>query len=368
MMTATAFAPQVATDLFDLANNENPLGPSPAVIEAISNAAAQVHRYPDNSGLPLREALANHYQLNPNQLLLGNGSNELIDLIARQWATPGSEVIIPSPSFLPYGSCAMRTGAQIIRTGLLDWQFDLETVLEMISDKTALVILANPNNPTGMQLDQERFEQWLNAIPEHILVVLDEAYAEFTDGKTQGPRLLPQRENLLILRTFSKAYGLAGLRIGYAMGQSEVIAKLQSQCQQFHVNRIAQAAALAALGDQEHLKHIVQNNRICRQKLSVGLGDSGIGHLPSSTNFILLHCGRSRETTEALQAYGLMVKPLERFGLPECIRVSIGLPDTIERLLSALRDIQHKHAWFPVSKKTACAPPQPNFGDKLWRY
>lgn len=362
-MRAPAFAPQIATDIVDLANNENPWGPSPAAIEAIHRAAAQAHRYPGITGLPLREALAEHYRLNANQIMLGNGSNELIDLIARQWATPGSEVIVPSPSFLPYGSCATRAGAQVIRTGLIDWQFDLEAASEMIGDKTSLIILANPNNPTGTQLDRERLEAWLRVIPEPILVVLDEAYAEYGSDRAQGLRLLSQRENLLVLRTFSKAYGLAGLRIGYAMGQPEVIAKLQSQRQQFHVNRIAQAAAMAALIDQAHLNRGLQNNLICRQRLCAGLSDLGIGHVPSFANFVMLHCGRSDATTEALQVCGLMVKSLERFGLHEFIRISIGLPETIEQLLIALKDIQHQQPWFPVSENTAITPPQPYF----WR-
>ena len=366
-MTTPALASQITTELFDLANNENPWGPSPAVIEAIQRTAAQAHHYPDTTGLPLREALAEHYHLDANQLMLGNGSNELIDLVARQWATPGAEVIVPSPSFLPYGSCAIRSGAKVIRTGLSNWQFDLGAALEMISDKTSLVILANPNNPTGRQLEREALEQWLSAIPEHILVVLDEAYAEYSGDQALGLRLITQRENLLVLRTFSKAYALAGLRIGYAMGQPKTIAKLQGQRQQYHVNRTAQAAAMAALMDQEHLNRNLQNNLICRQKLCAGLRDLGIGHLPSMTNFILLHCGRSSAAAEALQLYGMMVKPLERFGLHEFIRVSIGRPETIEQLLIALKDIQHKQPWFPVAENTAIAPPQPNSGEKLWR-
>ncbi len=362
MTRAAAFAPRLVTDLIDLANNENPLGPSPAAIEAIQREAAQVHRYPDHGGLPLRQTLAAKYQLSPEQIMLGNGSNELIDLIARQWARPGAEVIIPSPAFLPYGSTASRAGARVIRTGLSNWQFDLKAALAMISEKTSLIILANPNNPTGLQLDREEIAEWLSDIPEQILVVLDAAYAEYSSDPEQSLKLLRQRENLLVLRTFSKAYGLAGLRIGYALGHPAVITQLASQRQQFHVNRLAQAAALAALMDQEHLRRGVQGTLKGRQKLCSGLRDLGIAHLPSETNFILLHCGRSNVTAETLLAHGLLVKPLDRFGLDEFIRVTIGSPEAIERLLNALKELQQQ-PWFPLAENSANVPPQPCSGE-----
>jgi histidinol-phosphate aminotransferase len=251
---------------------------------------------------------------------------------------------------------------------LKDWQLDLEAALEMVSAKTSLIILANPNNPTGLQISRETLEEFLRAVPEHVLVVLDEAYAEYSSDQNLGLTLLKQHQNLLVLRTFSKAYGLAGLRIGYAIGQPSVIAALQGQRQQYHVNRIAQAAALAALTDQVHLRRGLQNNLICRQKFCAGLDLSGIGHLPSFANFVLVYCGRSSAAAEALQAYGLMVKPLERFGLPEFIRISIGLPEVIDHLLTALKTIQREQSWFPVWENAAIAPPQPSSGEKLWRF
>ncbi|MBW2476098.1 MAG: histidinol-phosphate transaminase [Deltaproteobacteria bacterium] len=370
MMAATDLVPRVenAAYVVDLANNENLMGPSPLAIEAIQREAAQVYRYPDIDGTPLLDALAEHYETETEHFMLGNGSNELIDLIARQWARPGTEVIVPSPSFLPYGSASQRAGAKIIRTGLRDWHFDLDAVVDMICEKTSLIILGNPNNPTGTEIDRGTLEHWLATIPEDILVVLDEAYAEYSSDQGLGLALLKQRENLIVLRTFSKAYGLAGLRIGYAIGSPDLIRIVQSQRQQFNVNRLAHTAALAALKDQDYLLRVLRNNVVFKRILYAGLSDLRIAHVPSFTNFILLYCGYALATSEALKTYRLLVKPLERFGLHEFIRVTIGPPETIERLLIALKEIQSEQSWFPVSECPVSVPKQPCSGEKLWRY
>jgi histidinol-phosphate aminotransferase len=325
-----------------LASNENPYGPSPNAIAAVSGAALQLHRYPDPRGHELREALAAHHAVQPEEVCLGNGSNELIDLICRVFATRGEHAIFGHPSFPCYriGSMAqeLRFTAVPLRENL---HWNVDDLLDAVRPETKLLFVSNPNNPTGSYIANDDLARLLGSLPERVLAVVDEAYFEYADASDFAPAtsLRDIRERLAILRTFSKAYGLAALRVGYALGGSEFVASLNRLRAPFNVNTAGQVAAKAALADRAHLQSSVEATIRERTSLSDSLRDLGLDVAPSQANFVLVDVRKpGRAIYEALLREGIIVRAMAE-PLGSFIRVTVGRPEENARLLQYLEGV-----------------------------
>jgi len=330
------------SDVVKLASNENPYGPSPRAIEALNEAARRLHRYPDPRGHDLRHALAAHHDVSAAELCLGNGSNELIDLICRVCASRGEHVVFGHPSFPCYriGSVAqeLRFTAVALRDHL---RWNVDDLLSAVTPETKLLFVANPNNPTGSIIGRAELERLLRTLPEHVLAVVDEAYVEYADAAGFAPatELRDARGRLAILRTFSKAYGLAALRIGYSIGTAELTSLLNRLRAPFNVGTAGQLAAIAALEDRAHLQHVVDATIRDRARLTEDLATMGLEVVPSQGNFVLVDVGRpGRAVYEALLAEGVIVRPMPA-PLETRVRVTVGLPDENDRFLRALRRV-----------------------------
>ena len=325
-------------DVVDLSANENPFGPSPHALAAIVDAANQAHRYPERSCTALKVALANRLSIESDQVVLGNGSAELIDAIARATLHPGDEAVVGTPSFPAYRACIARAGAEVVAVPLQNGAEDLDGIAARVGERTRLVILANPNNPTGGTFDASNWEEFIAEIPPHTVVVVDEAYYEYV-SRPDFPAVVEQvdrRQNVVVLRSFSKAYGLAGLRIGYGITAPPLRQRIEKQLQNFNTNRVAQAAALAALCDEDHLAHCVAMNAAGRDYLHRELTAMGLSVSPSQANFLLIQMPKELEMPDRLRQRGVLVKALEGFGLRDAIRVTVGRPEENERFLQAL--------------------------------
>ncbi len=329
-------------DVVKLASNENPYGPSPMAIEALSAAALRLERYPDPRGHDLREALAAHHGVLPGQLCLGNGSNELIDLICRVFASRGEHVVFGHPSFPCYRIASVAQELRFTPVPLrddLDWNVD--DLLAAVTPETKLLFVSNPNNPTGSYIAKGELERLLRLLPERVLAVVDEAYVEYADAEDFIPAidLRQTRERLTILRTFSKAYGLAALRVGYAIGTSELVADLNRLRAPFNVGTLGQVAAKAALGDQVHLRVGVEATLRERGKLNEALEGAGLRVAPSQANFVLVELEKpGRAVYEDLLREGVIVRPMQA-PLQSWIRVTVGKPEENERFLQSLRRV-----------------------------
>jgi histidinol-phosphate aminotransferase len=325
-----------------LASNENPYGPSPKAIAAVSGAALQLHRYPDPRGYELREALAAHHSVPPEEVCLGNGSNELIDLICRVFANRGEHAIFGHPSFPCYriGSVAqeLRFTAVPLRENL---HWNVDDLLDAVRPDTKLLFVSNPNNPTGSYIANEDLARLLGSLPEHVLAVIDEAYFEYADASDFVPatRLRHTRERLAILRTFSKAYGLAALRVGYVLGSTELVAGLNRLRAPFNVNTAGQVAAKAALADRAHLRSCVEATIRDRTSLSESLCALGLDVAPSQANFVLVDVRKpGRAIYEALLLEGIIVRAMPE-PLGSFIRVTVGRPEENARFLQSLEGV-----------------------------
>jgi histidinol-phosphate aminotransferase len=329
-------------DVVKLASNENPYGPSPKAIDAVSGDALQLHRYPDPRGHDLRQALANHHGVPAEQLCLGNGSNELIDLICRVTASRGEHAVFGHPSFPCYriGSVAQELSfAAVPLRDHLHWNVD--DLLDAVTPKTKLLFIPNPNNPTGSYIARGELERLLLSLPERVLAVIDEAYFEYADAEDFAPatELRNTRERLAILRTFSKAYGLAGLRVGYAIGTPELVTTLNRLRAPFNVGTPGHVAAQAALADDAHLRTTVAATVRDRAKLANALEADGLQVAPSQANFVLVDLQRpGRAVYEALLREGVIVRAM-RAPLQSWIRVTVGKPEENERFLRSLRRV-----------------------------
>jgi len=322
------------SQLVKLASNENPLGPSPKAIEAMRACASEMHLYPDGGCFYLRQGVASHWGVKPEELIFGAGSNEIIELLGHVFLEPGTNIVMSEQAFIIYHLIAAGWGAETRFVPSQNFAHDLDAMLTQIDEQTRIVFVANPNNPTGTVLPREAVEAFVAAVPEHVLVVLDEAYIELIDAKDQ-PAPAPRR-NLMRLRTFSKSYGLAGLRIGYGMGHPEVIQWLEKFRQPFNVTAMAQQAALAALSDYEHLENMIRVTRDGLEAFTTFSESIGIEMVPSVANFVLLKTGDGRVVFEQLKNRGVIVRPMDGYGLPEYIRVSIGLQADNEAFFNAL--------------------------------
>ncbi len=326
------------SDSIKLASNENPLGPSPRAIRAVLDAASQMHRYPDGAAFYLRRALAQKLGVSPDTILFGNGSNEVIELAGRTFLRPGDEAVMAEQTFVIYRSIVQAVGATPREVPLRHYTHDLEAIAETIGPRTRMVFLANPNNPTGTIFKDRAWRDFLAAVPQRVVIVMDEAYAEYVEDP-EYPRSLEDDTAghiLLTLRTFSKIYGLAALRIGYGVALPEVIDLMNRVRQPFNVSSIAQVAALAALEDDEHVEASRRVNRDGMRYLEAEFDRLGLARVPSWANFLLVEVGNGARMYEQLLRQGVIVRPMGFYGFPDHVRVTIGTRAENERFVAAL--------------------------------
>lgn len=334
--------------LIRLDSNENPFGPSPRAIEAMRAALTTVHAYPDDDCIELRRKLATQHDLAPEQVLVTAGSTALLSLLCTTLLVPGLNAVTSERSFIVYSMAVHATGAQLIETPMRDDAFDLEAILGAIDGNTRLVFLANPNNPTGTMLDTNAVDKFLSRVPGHVVVVLDEAYYEFAkhlaaSRKVAHPSSLEYVQrgaSVVVLRTFSKVHGLAGLRVGYGLGPAELLTYCARMRNTFSVASVAQSAATAALDDRNYIDRVVASNTAQAEVLANGLSALGYRVVPTFANF--LYCDVAEDAAsfaERLLNEGVSVRPLRAWGAPNCIRVSIGTPEQNQFLLNAARKV-----------------------------
>ena len=325
-----------------LASNENPLGLPPSAQRAMIEAAGTLARYPDPNGFDLKAALAEHYQVPASWLTLGNGSNDLLELASLAFLAPGSSCVYAQHAFTVYRLATQARGARHLMVPALDYGHDLDAMLAAVDADTRLLFVANPNNPTGTFLPSARVEAFLAAVHaahgERVTVVLDEAYNEYLDPELRfdSSAWVRRFPNLIVVRTFSKAYGLAGLRVGFAMAQPRLTDLLNRVRQPFNVNTLAQAAAIAALHDQEFLQRAYETNKAGKLQLAEAFDKLGLQYVPSYGNFVLLQVGDAARVNLELLKRGVIVRPVAGDGLPEWLRVSIGLAQENARFIEAL--------------------------------
>ena len=329
------------TELTKLASNENALGPSPLAIDVIRQEASRVHLYPDGGSLLLRKALAAHLELHEENIITANGSNECIELLARAFLFAGANVVVSEQAFLIYALIAQALQADVIRVPMRNFTHNLAAMAAAITPETGLVFVGNPNNPTGTMVSPDELCAFFEAVPAEVPVVVDEAYIELVPIKEQPQTLahVRQRPNLFLLRTFSKAYGLAGLRVGYIVGPKESIGYINRIRQPFNVNTLAQIAARSALQDHQHLERTRTMVRKGYAFLTQSLERLGVEYVPSVTNFLLVNVGNARRTFEAMLKHRMIVRPMDAYGLKEYIRVTIGTDDENERFVSLLTSL-----------------------------
>ncbi|MCW2284110.1 histidinol-phosphate aminotransferase [Rhodoblastus acidophilus] len=327
----------------DVSANENPYGPSPLVVEAVVAAAAGAHLYPDGPGDALRNALARRFGVGPQTIVLGNGSTEILEMTARAILAPGKEAIIGWPSFPTYRAMVRRVGAREILVPLVEHDYDLDAIAERISPDTGLVVLGNPNNPTGRVFGKLAFARLLERLPPHAVLCLDEAYCDYASADDFPDSLATVRagRSVVVVRTFSKAFGMAGLRIGYALAPPDLAKRIDGFRQRFNTSSIAQGAALAALEDYDHVARSAALNVSAREKLCADLAELGLAFVKNSdANFVMIDVGDGVAIAAELKKSGVRVKSLEAIGLPACIRVSVGTPEQNERVVETLAWLQ----------------------------
>lgn len=328
-----------------LASNENPVGPSPAVVEAIMQNAQNINRYPDGGSYYLKSALSGFLKVSPEEIVIGNGSNEIIELCLRAFVRPDDETVSASGAFLVYDLATRVIGGRAVQVPMKDFTHDLKKMGRAITPKTKVVLISNPNNPTGTAVSAGELESFMESTPRGVMVVIDEAYFEYVRWKNfpDSLSLLSRYDNLLVIRTFSKAYGLAGLRIGYGVANKKVVTIMNKIRQPFNVNYMAQVAALAALKDQEHISRVVTLCQKEKKRIEEFLTRMGLVYVPSKTNFILVKVGGDgRKVYTDLLKRGVIVRAMNAYGFDEYIRVTVGLPEENDRFLSELSSVLGK--------------------------
>lgn len=327
--------------LIKLASNENNLGPSPKAIQAMREAAPLMHLYPDGGNFYLRKALAQKLGITPDMLIFGNGSNELIEFLGHVFLQPGNNLVMSQSAFIIYKLMADSFGAETRMAPMQHFTHDLDAMRALVDAQTRLVFVANPNNPTGTRVDADALKSFIDALPAHVLPVLDEAYVELLAPADQPNSLdwVKSGRPLILLRTFSKTYGLAGIRLGYGVAQPELIQWLGKFRQPFNVNAMAQAAALAAIDDDAH----VEDTRRCIEEgltyFENACAALGLETVPSCANFLLIKTGEGRKMFQALQRRGVIARPMDGYGLPDWLRISVGLPHENHRAMEILREL-----------------------------
>jgi histidinol-phosphate aminotransferase len=330
------------SDIVKLASNENPLGPSPRALAAAQQALRELHLYPDASGYRLKQALQQHYGVAPGNITLGNGSNDVLELIARAFLRPGDEVIYSQYAFLVYPIITQASSAAAVVTPALNWGHDLDAMLAAVTERTRLVFIANPNNPTGSWLSRAQLCAFMDALPASVVLVLDEAYTEYSEDPEfpDGLALLPRYPNLVVTRTFSKAWGLAGLRVGFAAANTEITDLLNRVRQPFNVGGPALAAAEAVLRDSDYLQRTLDTNRAGMRQLVDGLQGLGLAVIPSAGNFVCVGLGRpAGPVYQQMLQRGVIVRPVANYQMPDHLRISIGLEAENRRCLQVLEEV-----------------------------
>ena len=329
-------------NIVKLASNENPLGPSPKAVAAIRSLLPELTRYPDGSYYRLKSALAENLGVESNQVTIGNGSNDILELLARTFLNSSSEAIFSEHAFAVYPIVTQAVGAKAVVTKDRNWAHDLDEMAASINNDTRLIFIANPNNPTGTWLSKGELKAFLKNVPEHVLVVLDEAYFEYVDQENypDGIRLMKTFPNLIVTRTFSKIYGLASLRIGYSISSPEVAELLNRVRQPFNVNALAQTAALAALEDTEYVLRSRETNNAGLVQLEKGFEALNLDFIPSVGNFICVEVGEQSDLIfQKLLHAGVIVRPVANYKMPEYLRVSVGTEEENEKFLQALKQV-----------------------------
>lgn len=330
------------TDVIKLASNENPLGPSPRAIEAITAFASKVNAYPDGNCFYLKKALAAGLNCAPEEIVLGNGSDNLLMLLGATFLNPADEIIMGSPSFSEYDFSAKVMGAKTVKVPLKNFTYDLEGIAAALTDKTKIVFICNPNNPTGTIVTAAEVESFMREIPDNVLVVFDEAYYEYVGDATYPDSLqyVKKNKNVIVLRTFSKIYGLAGLRIGYGVAPKEIISAINRVREPFNVNLLAQKAALAALSDADFLEKSRAVNAAGKEMLYDALRARGLEFVPTEGNFIFINTGLdSQEVFQKLLRQGVIVRTGDIFGHHKFIRVTVGTSRENKRFIAALEKV-----------------------------
>ena len=330
-----------ARGIIKMASNENPLGPSPAALAALKGAARQLHLYPDGNAYYFKQKLAAKLAVDTRHLILGNGSNEVIELVGHALLAPGAEVVVSQYCFAVYPIVTALFGAKLVVAPAKNHAHDLDAMLAAITPNTRVVFVANPNNPTGTTASCDELARFVNAVPANVLLALDEAYIEFLNEPLD---LLPEirngaKPNLLLMRTFSKIYGLAGTRIGYGIGHPDFIAALEKIRQPFNINSVAQAGAFAALDDTKHVEKTRKVNSRGLKLYARTFRKLKLEFIPSQANFILVRVGDGQRVFGELQKLGVIVRPMGGYQLPEWIRISIGTPKENKRCLEALKSV-----------------------------
>lgn len=330
-------------EIVKLASNENPLGPSPNAVKAMRSALNTAHLYPDGSGFYLCKAIAAKLGLQPRNVILGSGSNEIIEFLGHAFVNPGDEVITCQYAFIVYKLLATAFSVRTIETPTPDYRQNLDATLQAITPKTRLIFIPNPNNPTGTLVPQNAIDHFMSLVPDTIVVVFDEAYFEFLDDPPDTIRFVREGRNVVVLRTFSKIHGLAGLRIGYALAAREIVEVLHKTRQPFNVNSIAHAGALAALEDETHLretKRTVDEGRAYLQEQFAGMR---IPFVPAVANFVMVNVGDGCAVFQELLRRKIIVRPLKGYGLPEWVRISVGTMTENKKLIAALSEVLRDH-------------------------
>jgi histidinol-phosphate aminotransferase len=328
------------TNIVKLASNENPHGTSPLVATAITDVLAGLARYPDGSGHSLKQALSERLGVSMEQITLGNGSNDVLDLVVRAFVDPGQHVVVAEYAFAVYALATQSVNGQLIVVPAQDFGHDLEAMATAVTDFTRVVFIANPNNPTGTYRDSDSVERFLETLPPNVIVVIDEAYFEYVKEADypDGIKLLSRFPNLIVVRTFSKAYGLAGLRVGYAIASDQITEVLNRVRHPFNVNALALAAAEAALNDQDFVVASVTGNLKGLKQLASGFAGLGLEWIPSVANCICVRVGpNATQIFESMLRQGVIVRPVANYGLAEYLRISVGLEHENDRALRALR-------------------------------
>jgi histidinol-phosphate aminotransferase len=322
-----------------LASNENPLGPSAKVCEAVRQALESANFYPDGGGYYLREALAAHLQVASECIILGNGSNEIIEFIGHAFLAPSSEMVTSENAFVAYRLAASLFGARTIAVPDQNYRFDLDGILDAINDHTRVIFIANPNNPTGTMVTQEAIEDFMTRVPGDVVIVFDEAYFEYLDNPPDVLKFVRQERDLIVLRTFSKIHALANLRVGYGIARPELIRVLHKARAPFNTSGLAQAAAIAALSDQVHQSETKRLTDEGREYFAREFAVLGLRFVPSVANFVLVHVGDGRTIFETMLRKGVIVRALGGYNLPEWVRISIGTMEQNRQCIAALRDV-----------------------------
>ncbi|UCH12425.1 MAG: histidinol-phosphate transaminase, partial [Candidatus Omnitrophota bacterium] len=329
-------------DIIKLASNENPLGPSPKAIKALSGAVSGVNRYPDGSSFYLKGKIAKKFGLSTKNITIGNGSDELIDTIIKTFTEEHDEVLITKPAFLEYSILSKARGVKVKTVPIKNFQYDIKSILNAINSKTKVIFIGNPDNPTGAYLNKKMLGDFIKGCPNDRIVVFDEAYRELVDKKDySNPFKYIDRKNIIILRTFSKSYGLAGLRIGYGLANKRIIAAMEKVRLPFNVNLLAQKAAEAALGDVAHIARTKKVIKTGKKFLVKSLEDLGFKIVISPTNFILVNCGKKsgNKMFKKLLKHGVIVRDMKAYDLPKFFRVNVGTMRENRRFIEALKAV-----------------------------